>query len=104
MVFTGNLVHGVLRAEVSAAAPGNAYWIADAEPYELRAVFDTVRRALAAEGLPVTDRAPRRLPRLAAEIAERIDRLVQNRGRYIQAIHVLGELEDTIACDRSRTR
>ena len=63
-----------------------------------------MRRALAAEGLPTTDRAPRRLPRLAAEVAERIDRFVQDRGRYIQAMHVLGELKDTIACDISRAR
>jgi len=36
MVYTGNLVQGVLLAEVVAAAPGHAYWIADAEPYALR--------------------------------------------------------------------
>ena len=43
MVYTGNLVDGLLRAEVAGAAPGHAYWIADAEPYELRVVLDTVR-------------------------------------------------------------
>jgi nucleoside-diphosphate-sugar epimerase len=104
MVFTGNLVHGLLRAEVAAAAPGNAYWIADAEPYELRDVFETIRRALAAEGLSVSDRSQLRIPRFAASMAVAVDGFVQGRGRYVQAVHVLGELRDTIACDISRAR
>jgi nucleoside-diphosphate-sugar epimerase len=98
MVYTGNLVHGLLRAEVAASAPGNAYWIADPEPYAMRDVLATVRRALAAEGLPVSGRQPR-LPRLAGVVAEKVDRAAQASGRYVQAVHVLGELKDTIACD-----
>jgi nucleoside-diphosphate-sugar epimerase len=98
MVYTGNLVHGLLRAEVAAAAPGNAYWIADPEPYAMRDVLATVRRALAAEGLPVSGGQPR-LPRLAGVVAEQVDRAAQATGRYVQAVHVLGELKDTIACD-----
>jgi nucleoside-diphosphate-sugar epimerase len=52
MVYTGNLVDALLAAEVAPSAPGQAYWVADAEPYELRSIVDTVRRALEAEGLP----------------------------------------------------
>ena len=29
---------------------------------------------------------------------------MQRRGRYMQAVHVLGELKDTIACDISLAR
>jgi nucleoside-diphosphate-sugar epimerase len=36
LAYTGNLVHGLLCAEFADAAPGRAYWVADAEPYELR--------------------------------------------------------------------
>lgn len=103
MVFTGNLVHGLLRAEVAAAAPGRAYWIADPEPYAMDDVLATVRRAFEAEGLPVSGGQPR-LPHAAGVVAERIDRWVQATGRYIQAVHVLGELKDTIACDITRAR
>jgi len=103
MVYTGNLVHALLRAEVAAKAPGNAFWIADAQPYELRTVLDTVRAALEAEGLKPSPRQLR-IPRLAAEVAAGIDAFVQRRGRYVQAIHVLGELKDTIACDITRAR
>ena len=100
MVYSGNLVHGLLRAEVAAAAPGRAWWIADPEPYELREILETVRAALSAEGLAVSGRV-RSVPLAVGVVAERVDRLLQSRGRYQQAIHVLGELKDTIACDVS---
>jgi nucleoside-diphosphate-sugar epimerase len=103
MAFTGNLVHGLLRAEVAEGAPGRAYWVADAEPHAFADILQTVRAALAAEGLSVADRQPR-LPRAVAEAAERVDGFLQSRGRYVQAVHVLGELKDTIACDISLAR
>jgi nucleoside-diphosphate-sugar epimerase len=103
MIFTGNLVHAVLRAEVAAKAPGRAYWIADGDPLDMRTILATVRAALDAEGLPTSGGQPR-LPRLAGEIAERADAALQGSGRYSQALHVLGELKDTIACDISRAR
>lgn len=104
MAYTGNLVQGLLRAEIADKAPGNAYWVADAEPYELREILATVRRALEAEGLPTSGPAGLRLPRLGARVAERADTLLQKRGRYVQPLHVLGELNHTIACDISRAR
>ena len=39
MVNTANLVQGALLAETADAAPGHAYWIADAEPYELATIL-----------------------------------------------------------------
>jgi nucleoside-diphosphate-sugar epimerase len=103
LVYTDNLVDGLLRAEVAPQAPGRAYWIADAQPYELREVIAGVRSALEAEGLDVTRRQPR-LPRSAGVVAEKMDRMLQNRGLYVQPVHVLGELKDTIACDISAAR
>ncbi len=104
MAYTGNLVQGCLKAEAAAGAGGKAYWIADAEPYELRTIFSGVRQALAAEGLPVKDGNPPRLPRVAADLAVWGDTRLQALGRYVQPLHVLGELRDTIACDISRAR
>jgi nucleoside-diphosphate-sugar epimerase len=103
MVYTEHLVQGLLRAEATPGASGRAYWIADAEPYELRFVLATVRDALNAEGLAVSGGQPR-LPRSAGVVAERLDGVLQARGRYVQAVHVLGELKDTIACDIGRAR
>jgi nucleoside-diphosphate-sugar epimerase len=103
MVFTGNLVHGVLRAVVARGAVGKAYWIADGDPLEMRTILATVREALDAEGLATSGGQPR-LPRLAGVVAEKVDTVLQARGRYLQAVHVLGELKDTIACDIALAR
>lgn len=104
MVYTGNLVQGALLAETVQAAVGNAYWIADAEPYELCEILATVGRALEAEGLTASKRRPIPIPRVAGVVAEKLDGAIQASGRYVQALHVLGELKDTIACDISRAR
>jgi len=104
MAYTGNLVQGLLRAEVADKAPGNAYWVADERAYELGEILATVRRALDAEGLTVSGPDTVRLPRAAARLAERLDEVLQSRGRYVQPLHVLGELNHTIACDVSRAR
>jgi nucleoside-diphosphate-sugar epimerase len=104
MVYTGNLVQGVLLAESADGAPGHAYWIADAEPHAFRDVLRTVRDALAAEGLRVSNRPPLPVPHLAGVVAEKLDGIAQSGGRYVQILHVLGELKDTIACDITRAR
>jgi nucleoside-diphosphate-sugar epimerase len=104
MVFTGNLVDAMLLAETADAAPGQAYWIADAHSYALHEVLSTVRDALVAEGFAVSRRPAPRIPHLVGVVAEKVDRAVQASGRYVQAVHVLGELKDTIACDISLAR
>ena len=87
-------------------APGNAYWIADAEPYELREILATVRRALDGRGAArVAARQPR-LPRLGRRRSpRRLDAAAPGpRAATSRPLHVLGELKDTIACDISRAR
>ena len=103
LAYTGNLVRGLLCAEAADGAAGGAYWVADAEPYELREVVEGVRNALEAEGLPVSRRQPR-LPAVVGTAAAALDRVLQDRGLYVQALHVLGEIKDTIACDISKAR
>jgi len=103
MVHVDNLVLGVALAERHPDAPGDAFWIADAEPYPMREVLATVKQALRDEGYQVSDRQIR-LPALAGTVAERIDRVLQSRGIYHQEFHVLGEMNKTIACDISHSQ
>lgn len=103
LVYTASLVDALLRAEVVEGAAGRSYWVADPEPYEMREVLSTVRAALEAEGLPASRRQPR-VPVAVGQVAARLDGLLQQRGLYMQALHVLGEVKDTIACDISRAR
>ncbi len=103
MVYVGNLVDGVLAAELTPQARGRAYWIADARPYEVNEIVSTVGRALRDEGFSVKDSALR-LPGPVGRLAEIGDRLVQRLGLYQQQLHVLGEMDKNIACDISAAR
>lgn len=100
MVHVDNLVQGVVLAELTEEAAGRAYWIADRQSYTMQEIIETTRRALAAEGMPVRDATPR-LPSVVSRLAETADRMLQQRGIYQQQIHVLSEMNKTIACDIS---
>lgn len=103
MVHTDNLVEAVRCAERADSPPGGAFWVADARPYAMAEILDTVRRALTDEGLDVRPQRLR-LPDAAADIADRLDRSLQRMGRYVAELHVLGEMNKTIACDIARAR
>jgi nucleoside-diphosphate-sugar epimerase len=98
MAYVGNLVQGVLRAELVATPPGRGWWIADARPYPISEIVATVGRALTDEGFDVRPNSAR-LPAIVGRLAETADALIQRTGRYVQQIHVLGEMDKNIACD-----
>ena len=100
MVYVENLVQGVVRAELTETPAGRGWWIADERPYEMREIVATVKDALREAGLQVADRQTR-LPAVVGRLAERADALVQRTGRYVTQLHVLGEMDKTIACDIS---
>jgi nucleoside-diphosphate-sugar epimerase len=101
MAHVDNLVDGLVLASLVEVAAGRAYWIADRRPYPMREVVETVQQALRQEGYEVNGRIPR-MPALAGTVAEKVDGVLQSRGIYHQEIHVLGEMDKTIACDISR--
>lgn len=103
MVYVDNLVQGIVRAELTEGISGRGYWIADARPYTVNEIIETVGRALRDEGYDVKQGAMK-LPVFAGRIAERADRLIQKTGRYQQQIHVMGEMAHSIACDISASR
>jgi nucleoside-diphosphate-sugar epimerase len=100
MVYVDNLVDGIMRAELVPTPAGRGWWIADARPYTVREIVETVGRALTAEGFDVAPNRTR-LPAIAASVAEFADGLIQRSGRYNQQLHVLGEMGKNIACDIS---
>ena len=94
----------VARRADADAAPGAAWWIADAEPYEINEIVATVGRALRAEGFDV---APNRLRLPARRRARRRAGRRAHPARPAatsQQVHVLGEMDKTIACDISVAR
>ena len=103
MVYIDNLVDGIIAAELTPAAKARGYWVADETAYTVNEIVDTVGRALTDEGFSVKPPSTR-LPAIAGRLAELGDRIVQGLGRYQQQLHVLGEMNHTIACDISVTR
>jgi nucleoside-diphosphate-sugar epimerase len=103
MVYVDNLVQGVVRAELVPTPAGRGWWIADDRAYTINEIVSTVARALEHEGLTVRPNSVR-LPALAGRLAELADAALQRAGRYVQQIHVLGEMDKNIACDIGAAR
>lgn len=98
MTYIDNLCQALLLAVHNPAANGQTYWIADSRPYRMNHIVDTVERLMEKEfGLEVTHRRIR-LPFWTGEVAMYVDRLIQSRGLYQQKVHVLSEMNKTIAC------
>lgn len=102
MVYIDNLIDGLIAAELTPCAEGKGYWVADERAYTVNEIVATVGRALTAEGFTVKSPSTR-LPSVVGRLAELGDRVVQGLGRYQQQLHVLGEMNHTIACDISVT-
>jgi nucleoside-diphosphate-sugar epimerase len=62
-----------------------------------------VAEALRAEGFEASSRVLK-VPNVIGTVAEKVDRVLQGRGLYHQQIHVLGEMNKTIAGDISAAR
>jgi nucleoside-diphosphate-sugar epimerase len=98
MAFIDNLCQAMLLCEHSSAANGQTYWVSDERPYSMNEIVDTVERLMEIEfGLDVAHKRLR-LPSLAGEIAWLADAFIQALGLYQQNIHVLSEMNKTIAC------
>jgi nucleoside-diphosphate-sugar epimerase len=104
MSYTGNLAEGLLRAGTVAAAAGRTYWIADARPYAMAEVIDTVERLLEEEFAQPCVHRRLRLPGLASDVAQLVDGSLQALGLYHPKVHVLAEMNKTIACSIERAR
>jgi nucleoside-diphosphate-sugar epimerase len=104
MSYVDNLCQGLVLAAANENASGKTYWIADARPYSMNEIVDTVERLLEKEfSLPCVHKRMR-LPSLASEVAFVVDSALQGVGLYHQKIHVLSEMNKTIACSVSRAQ
>jgi nucleoside-diphosphate-sugar epimerase len=104
MAYTGNLASGLILAATHSAAAGQTYWIADAVPYTMCEVIDTVERLLEAEFGQKCQHRRMRLPGFVSDVAEVVDRGIQATGLYHQKMHVLSEMNKTIACSVDKAR
>lgn len=98
MSYVDNTALGLLLAAATPRAAGETYWIADRQPYSMNEVVGTIESVLEDDfGIAVAhDRM--RLPSVASEVAFVVDSALQSVGLYQQKIHVLSEMNKTIAC------
>jgi len=102
MVYVDNLCQGIVRAALCPQAAGKTYWIADSRPYTMNEIVGTVKRLLETEfGLP-TSHKRLQLPSLVGDLAGVADSALQKAGVYHQKIHVLSEMNKTIACSTKK--
>jgi nucleoside-diphosphate-sugar epimerase len=102
MSYIDNLCQGLQLAALTAAATGQTYWIADRRPYSMNEIVDTVERLLENEFHQKCAHKRLRLPGLASDVARLCDTTLQGLGLYHQKIHVLSEMNQTIACSVAR--
>jgi nucleoside-diphosphate-sugar epimerase len=98
MAYIDNLAQGLILAALAPAANGRVYWVADERPYSMNEIVDTVERLLEKEFAIPCAHKRMRLPGFASEIAQVMDGAIQRMGFYHQKIHVLSEMNKTIAC------
>ena len=102
MAYVDNLSQGLILAAASQTAAGRIYWIADKHPYSMNEIVDTVERLLESEFGQQCAHKRTRLPGLASDVAMLADATLQALGIYNQKIHVLSEMNKTIACSVAR--
>lgn len=103
MAYIDNLARGILLAAV-APTPKPVYWIADQAPYTMQQIIDTVESLLEGEFGQTCTHGRLRLPGLVSELAWLADWLIQSAGLYHQKMHVLSELNKTIACSTAHAQ
>jgi nucleoside-diphosphate-sugar epimerase len=98
MAYVDNICQGLLLCESVTGARGQTYWIADRRPYTMNEIIATIEDVMEKDFGVVPARKRMKLPSLASEIAWLADKSLQGLGLYQQKLHVLSEMNKTIAC------
>ncbi len=104
MAYVDNLCQGLLLAERTQGAAGQCYWIADERPYSMNEIVATIQRVMERDFGVSCAKKQTRLPGFLGTAAEWVDAGIQAVGLYHQKIHVLGEMNKTIACSVEKAR
>ncbi len=102
MGYVDNLCQGLLLVAGTECANGQTYWIADKRPYSMNEIVDTIERLLENEFGQKCVHKRVRLPGFASSFAFLADSFLQRLGVYHQKIHVLSEMNKSIACSTAK--
>lgn len=98
MAYVDNICQGLLLCEKVEKAAGQIYWIADRRPYPMNEIIDTIERVMEKDFGVTCAHKRMKLPGFASEVAWVVDATIQGVGAYHQKMHVLSEMNKTIAC------
>ncbi len=102
MAYVDNLCQGLLLAERTPRADGQTYWIADERPYTMTEILETIQKVMHEDfGVELAKRQTQ-VPGFLGTIAQIVDATLQRLGIYQQKIHVLSEMNKTIACSTAK--
>jgi nucleoside-diphosphate-sugar epimerase len=104
MGYVDSLAYGILLTAQAPRAAGKIYWLADERPYPMKEIVDTVREVLRNDfGMTVKPKTIQ-VPGIISDLARLGDRMLQGVGLYNQELHVLSEMNLTIACTIDRAK
>lgn len=102
MGYVDNICQGLILCGGVPQAVGQSFWIADRAPYTMNEIVGTVERLMETEfAIPVSHKRFW-LPSIVADVAGFADGILQRVGLYQQQIHVLSEMNKTIACSTTK--
>lgn len=104
MAYVDNICQGMMLCEKVPEAAGNTYWIADERPYTMNEIVDTIEELLESEFSQKCKHKRMRMPGISGDIAQLADWSLQTLGLYNQKIHVLSEMNKTIACSIEKAK
>ena len=104
MGYLDNISQGLILAATVPAANGETYWLGDEKPYTMNEIVDTVERLLENEFNIPCQHKRLHLPGFVSEIARVVDWSIQSVGLYHQKMHVLSEMNKTIACSVEKAK
>ena len=98
MAYIDNICQGLLLCERVEQAKGGTYWIADRRPYTMNEIVGTIETVMERDFGVKVNHGRMRLPGIASGVAYMLDAMIQGVGAYHQKLHVLSEMNKTIAC------
>ena len=104
MAYVDSLAYGILLAANTDAAINEIFWIADDRPYSMLEIVTTIKSVLEEDFNITCSKKNLHVPAIISDIAQCCDAFLQRIGIYQQKIHILSEMNKTIACDISKAK
>lgn len=98
MACTINISQALIRAAMKENLKNDIFWVSDQNPYSFNEIVNTIRLVMENEFNIECKNRVLRLPNILSETAYMADMIIQGLGFYNQEIHVLSEMNKTIAC------